>query len=255
METPPPLLEVCLESPEAAELAEAAGADRIELCSGLCVGGLTPSDGLISETLRRTSLPLHILIRPRSGGFVYSPREVEVMKRDVERALELGVQGVVVGALNRAGSLDSEVLHSLLDRVGQESSTTLHRAFDFARDWRDALDEAVALGFDRVLSSGQAPSAGEGIDTLAAMVRRAGDRIQVMAGGGVRPGCAAENVRSTQVAELHFSASRRVTTPSASRALLSSAAPLAVNEHRELDAALVTELVRCFSASPGPPSS
>jgi copper homeostasis protein len=206
--------EVCVDTVAGALAAEEAGADRIELCAALGTGGLTPSAGLIGEVLAATALPVHVLIRPREGDFVYDRREVSVMVRDVEAAVRVGAHGVVVGALTAAGDLDVDACRRLFDAAGGRP-VTVHRAFDLARDPFGALDAVLGLGADRLLTSGQEATALDGAPLIAGLVRAAGDRLTVMAGGGITAGNVARVVRETGVTEIHFSA--RTTVDSAAR--------------------------------------
>jgi len=178
------VFEACVDSVEAALAAQEGGADRVELCADLLEGGVTPSAGAIRLTCRRLSIPVHVLIRPRGGDFCYSAAEFEVMRLDVEQARELGADGVVFGLLNPDGSVDRERTGALIEAT-RPLRVTFHRAFDMARDACEALDTLVELGVERVLTSGQEEMALEGAELIAELVRRAGERIVVMAGGGI----------------------------------------------------------------------
>jgi copper homeostasis protein len=184
------ILEICVESAAGLEAARAGGADRAELCNALELGGLTPSPGLIALAARQP-LPCHAMIRPRAGGFAYSVAEVAQMESDIAAIAAAGLAGVVFGA-TRDGALDRELLARLLahtaavgEAAGRRLSTTLHRAIDTLADPVAATDVAAALGFDRVLTSGGAPTAIAGRETLRAMREHAGDAIGVMAGSGI----------------------------------------------------------------------
>jgi copper homeostasis protein len=203
--TTPPLLEVCVDSPEAARAAEAGGADRVELCAALSEGGLTPSPGAIELARERIGIGLVVLIRPRAGDFLYSAGELEVMARDLERCAAAGADGVALGLLCRDGTVDRERTAELVARA-RPLEVTFHRAFDMTRDPEEALEVLAALGVERVLTSGAQRTALEGAGLLARLVDRARGRLSVMAGGGVRPANAAELLRRTGVGELHFTA-------------------------------------------------
>lgn len=194
--------------------AEQAGADRIELCAALGVGGLTPSAGLVEETLAATDLPVHVLIRPRDGDFIYDRYEVSAMLRDIAMVARSGAHGVVVGALTVDGEVDSETCERLIGAAGG-LSVTFHRAFDLAREPFAALEAAVGLGAHRLLTSGQEPTALDGAPLIAALVRAAAGRSVVMAGGGITAHNVAEVLSRTGAPEVHFSA--RSTVDSASR--------------------------------------
>lgn len=199
------ILEVCAGDLESVANAAAGGADRIELCAALDQGGLTPSAGMIAEALKVPGLRVHVLIRPREGDFVYSQAEVSAMLADIGLCARLGVHGVVVGALTSDGRIDMDVCRRLVAAAG-DMDVTFHRAFDRCADAFAALEDVIALGCSRLLTSGCAPSAAEGAGMLAALNRRAAGRISIMAGAGVNPANAASIVAATGVAEIHASA-------------------------------------------------
>jgi copper homeostasis protein len=182
-----PSLEVCVESVVSALAAIEGGADRVELCANLAVGGITPSAGTIAVACRRVPAPVHVLIRPRGSDFVYDDHEFEVMCHDVETVNRQGAMGVVLGILDRDGSVDRERV-SILSALAHPMSLTFHKAFDETLDPFGALDVLLSLGFERVLTSGQAPTAREGLPLLTRLSRYADGRIAIMAGGRVRPG-------------------------------------------------------------------
>lgn len=196
------LLEVCVDSVEGAVAAQEGGADRIELCAGMPEGGITPSAGLMKEACRRMKLPVYAMIRPRGGDFLYSDHEFEVMGLDVEAVRACGVRGVVFGILTADGKIDCERMGELVQRA-RPLGVTCHRAFDMSRDPFEALEDLVALGVERVLTSGQRTSAMEGMDLLAQLVDRAAGRIRIMPGGGVRPENIATILRRTGAPEIH----------------------------------------------------
>ena len=202
-------MEVCVESIEGARIARAARADRIELCSGLAVGGLTPSAGLLEAARDAFGGPVQVLIRPRPGDFLYSELELRLMEREIELARAAGAAGVVVGVLRADGAIDVERLRRLLD-AAEGLELCFHRAFDLARDARASLDVLLELGVARLLSSGQAASALAGAPLLAQLVQQAGQDLCVMAGGGVGARNAAELLARSGVRELHLSGGRRV---------------------------------------------
>ena len=187
--------------------AERGGAGRLELCDGLFDGGTTPSAGMIAACRERVSIPIFPIIRPRGGGFVYSEAELDVMRRDIVAARTLGVDGVVIGVLRRDGTVHDEQTRVLVDAAG-DLAVSFHRAFDFTPDLGAALDTLIASGVTRVLSSGGAPTAREGIPRLASLVRQAQDRIIVMAGGGVREENVQSIVTGSGVREVHVRLTR-----------------------------------------------
>ncbi|MCC8537555.1 copper homeostasis protein CutC [Xanthomonas axonopodis pv. poinsettiicola] len=198
-------LEVAADSVASAVAAQDGGAMRVELCGGLDGGGLTPSFGTLAVVRARLRIPLYVLIRPRVGDFVFSADEVEAMRRDVQQCVALGCDGVVLGALDRHGQVDMETMRVLIEAAGP-LGVTFHRAIDVSAEPARALEDAIALGCERVLTSGARASAPEGIDTIAALVRQAGGRIGVMPGAGLSE----HNIRTvrqhTGAHEFHASA-------------------------------------------------
>lgn len=179
------LLEVCVDEVLGLAEAVAGGADRVELCAALGVGGLTPSAGLM-ERAAACPVPSYPMIRPRPGDFIFAPAEVDVMRADIRLARRMGLTGVVLGACRPDGSLDAGVLATLIaEAAGLD--LTLHRAVDLAPDVDEAVEAAVQLGFRRILSSGGARVAGQGVDRLARMIEVAAGRLSVMPGSGVSP--------------------------------------------------------------------
>ncbi len=177
------LVEVCVDSPGSALAAERGGAQRVELCADLLEGGTTPSAGAIAVAREAVAIALHVIVRPRGGDFCYSDLEFETMLHDVAAAKQAGVDGIVAGVLRPDGAVDEERTRTLVERA-RPLSVTFHRAFDMARDPREALDTLIGLGVDRVLTKGGRDSILDGLPLVAELVRRAGDRIVVMPGGG-----------------------------------------------------------------------
>jgi copper homeostasis protein len=196
------VLEACVETVEAALAAEAGGAHRIELGVQLDLGGTTPPAGLIYAAVARLGIPLFVLIRPRAGDFVYHKAELETMRHQVAVARALGAGGVVIGGVTATGEVD-DTLVAELRRTATPLPVTFHRAFDVVREPRVALERLISLGVERVLTSGQAPTAVEGAELLAALVRHAESRIGIVAAGGVRAHNVGELVRRTRVTEVH----------------------------------------------------
>jgi copper homeostasis protein len=200
--------EVCVESADGVNAALIAGADRVELCTDLAVGGTTPSIGLTEWTVRAAhagGMQVHVLIRPRGGDFVYSEDEEDAMTRDIRAAKKAGADGVVMGALTRSGAVDVPLTARLIT-VARPLSVTFHRAFDNSADPVAAFADVLELGADRLLTSGGAPTALDGADVIKSLAARSAGRTVVMAGGGVTESTAAQVVRRTGVRELHFSA-------------------------------------------------
>lgn len=197
-----PTIEVCLDSAESAAAAEAGGADRVELCADLLEGGITPSAGMIAATRRRVSIGLMVMIRPRGGDFCYSEAEVEAMLHDLVVARDLGADGVVFGCLNPDGTIDRQLTARLIE-AARPLRVTFHRAFDMTRDPFEALETLIDLGVDRLLTSGQEPGVLEGLDLIAELAERAGDRLIVMPGCGITPRSLDRVVAATGVREVH----------------------------------------------------
>jgi len=203
-------LEICIEAPASGKAAREGGADRVELCSALSVGGLTPSHGLIAETLAQCGLPVHVLVRPRAGNFVYSSEELRIIERDIDDAKRLGAQGVVLGVLDRNDEVNFERTRELVERAAP-LEVTFHRAIDRSRNLADALERVIEAGCARVLTSGGQPTVGEGVEMLAALSRHAAGRIRIAAGGGVTQESAAKLLQTASM-DLHASLRRRART-------------------------------------------
>lgn len=197
------LFEICVDSAEAAVAAEAGGGSRVELCSDLLEGGLTPSHGTIETARARLRIPIMVMVRPRGGDFCYSDIEFEVMRRDVLAARSLGADGIVLGLLRPDGTVDAERTRELVE-LSRPLPVTFHRAFDMTRDPLEALDTLMSLGVDRLLTSGQEPSVLEGLDLIVELVKRAAGRIVIMPGGGITARNVAKIAEASGVSEMHF---------------------------------------------------
>jgi copper homeostasis protein len=206
------LVEVCVDSVASAVAAERGGAARVELCSDLLEGGITPSAGLIATVRSKISIGLHPIIRPRPGDFFYSDHEIQIMRRDIEAAKELGADGVVLGILDRHGNVDVERTRALVE-LARPLSVTFHRAFDMSSDLQRALDSICQTGADRILTSGGEQTCLEGIDVIASLVKAANGRIAIMAGGGIGHRDALNIVERTGVREIHVGLSSPVASP------------------------------------------
>jgi copper homeostasis protein len=207
------LLEVCVDSADGLAAAIAGGADRIELCSALELGGLTPSPGLMMLAAS-ASIPVYAMIRPRAGNFVFFQAEIDQMRHDIDAVRAAGLAGVVLGASLENGALDEGGLMKLKEHASG-LGTTLHRAIDLVPDLLEAIDIAIGLKFERVLSSGGAKTALEGIETLAAMIEHSNRRISVMPGSGVNARSAAALLARLAVSEAHGSCGVEAAEPDA----------------------------------------
>lgn len=196
------LVESCVETAAQASAAAGGGADRVELCRRLDLGGLTPTMSEIAAARAAVTIPLHVLIRPRAGNFVFAADELELMVAEIGAAKSAGVDGIVAGVLTAAGQIDEPAMRRLL-AAARPLTVTFHRAFDGIADQPAALEVLVAVGVDRVLTSGGASTALEGADRLRQLVDAAAGRITILAGGSIRPRNVAELVRRTGVTEVH----------------------------------------------------
>lgn len=198
--------EICSNSVESCIAAQDGGANRVELCAGIPEGGTTPSYGEIA-TAREvlTTTRLHVIIRPRGGDFLYSPIEVKTMLKDIDVAKQLGADGVVFGCLTADGEIDLPVMRELM-KASEGLSVTFHRAFDVCRDAKKALEQIIDLGCNRILTSGQQPTAELGIPLLKDLQQQAAGRIILLAGCGVNEKNISRIAQETGIQEFHFSA-------------------------------------------------
>lgn len=205
------LIEVCVDSVASAAAAERGGAHRIELCSDLMEGGVTPSIGLLEAVRSKVSIAVHPIIRPRPGDFCYDDEELAIMRRDIAMAKDAGADGVVLGLLRREGEVDVARARALVE-LARPMSVTFHRAFDMAADLEKALEDLCDTGAARVLTSGGEQECTEGVPAIARLVSQARARIAIMACGGIRPHNAASIIADTGVREIHVGLGSAVTS-------------------------------------------
>lgn len=198
------LVEICANSVQSAINAAKGGAKRIELCQNLNEDGTTPSFGDIAFCAEHLPLKTMVLLRPRPGNFLYSESEYEVLKKDLEICRKLAVEGIVTGFLAENGNIDIRRTAEIVE-LAKPLEVTFHRAFDSCRNWREALEQIIDCGCKRLLTSGQHPTAAEGIEILAEIKQQAGNRIKVMAGSGINYKNAVSIVKATGVDEIHAS--------------------------------------------------
>ena len=199
------IYELCVDSVAGVRAAKDAGAQRVELCADLLEGGITPSLGVIRQARKVSGIGLNVIIRPRGGDFLFNDDEFASMRTDIETAKAEGADGVVIGLLTAAGKIDAARTRELIARA-RPLSVTFHRAFDVVADPFRALETLIELGVDRVLTSGQEPSALEGLPLVVELAKRAGDRIIVMPGGGITARNVERIVATAKPREIHFAA-------------------------------------------------
>ena len=202
------LLEICANSYQSALNAQKAGAHRIELCQELSIGGITPSYGLLKQVLDTLSIPVYVLIRPRSGNFMYSDSEFDIIKQDIQLCKNLGCGGIVSGVLNKDNTIDIERTKELVE-LSKPLKFTFHRAFDCVNNPSKALEQLIDLGVDRVLTSGLETSAEKGLNLLKQLNKQANGRITILAGGGIN----SDNAilfKNADLEEIHASASSTI---------------------------------------------
>lgn len=200
-----PKIEICVDNLESLISANRLPIDRIELCSALSVGGISPNFGLLQQAVEISTIPLAVMIRPRAGDFVFSAHEISAMLNEIALCKSLGIQHIVIGALSAQGEIDVDTTQRLIE-AAEDMEITFHRAFDLCVDPFRALEQLIALKCKRILSSGQAKSAFEGIPLLQKLVEKAANRIQIMAGCGVNANNVQAILRETQAPQIHFSA-------------------------------------------------
>jgi copper homeostasis protein len=198
-------LEICSFDLLSALIAQEAGAHRIELCAGPAEGGTTPGPGLIRAARERIHIDVYPIIRPRGGDFLYTEEEFDIMMKEVAYCKQVGCNGVVIGLLNADGAIDKKRTARLVD-IAYPLGVTFHRAFDWAANPFEAMEDIISVGCERILTSGQRPTAPEGAELINQLVRQADDRIIIMPGSGIRADNIAALAESTDASEFHTSA-------------------------------------------------
>lgn len=199
-------VEVCIDNLESLHYAIAGGASRIELCSSLALGGLTPSFGFMQQAAKISSIPIYAMIRPRQGDFLYSEEEIESMLLDIDAAAQAGLEGVVFGVLTSDGNIDMQQASRLAQRaISHNLGITFHRAIDQCHDYVAAIEAVAELGCERILTSGLASNAEQGIEVLTKMVALANNRFAIMAGAGININNVIQIAQTTGVTQLHLS--------------------------------------------------
>jgi copper homeostasis protein len=202
------LFELCVETLLAAQAADKGGAGRVELCERLDIGGVTPGEQLASDTIQALSIPVHVLIRPRGGDFVYTVEEFDQIRQQIQWVKQAGAAGVALGALRADGTVDVDRSWELVE-LARPMRVTFHRAFDRTPDMGEALEAVIRLGADCLLTSGGAPNVLAGVKQLKRLVEQADNRIQIMAGGGLKLASLVEVLEHTGLDCLHGSLTRK----------------------------------------------
>ncbi len=228
------VVEVCVDSVRSATAAERGGASRVELCSGLIEGGVTPSGGLIEIARAAVKLALDIMIRPRAGDFCYDSQEFEIMRRDLDIAKKLGANGAVFGILDVNAQVDGARTRELIE-LARPLEVTFHRAFDMTADLPRALVDVCATGADRLLTSGGAQTAVQGQAAIAQLVKQAEGRIVILPGSGIKPENARSLVEQTGVREIHVGLRSSLSSPMTQRNLRISMGTIPGREYQRFE--------------------
>jgi len=238
------LFEVCANSVTSAVAAQQGGAHRIELCENLMQGGTTPSYGTILQTRKLLQIPIHVLIRPRTGDFLYSDAEFEVMKNDILLCKDLKIDGIVSGVLNADGTIDKIRTKELVEH-SKPMTFTFHRAIDVSKNIFDALEDCIAIGCDRILTSGSENTAYDGRQVIKKLVNQANGKIIIMVGSGVNPKNIRQIASETGATEFHSSAKRNVESKMIYRSakVNMSAKPMDEFLNIETDSEIVKEIL------------
>lgn len=245
-------LEICCGDPMSIFAAKEGGAKRIELCSGLAEGGVTPSYAMIKTAVESGIPMINVLIRPRPGDFLYSKEELKLMQSDIRNAIREGATGIVTGVLTAEGEIDVEAMQNLIDIAKNEREDidiTFHRAFDVSKDIAKSLDDIIRLGCNTLLTSGMAQNAVKGMTHIKKLTELAGEKILIMAGGGVNPSNACEIIKITGVKAIHSTARKPFPSKMKFRRPLVSMGIQGLDEYSMLStsAETVANLLKCIS--------
>ncbi len=233
------LLEICAPSLTSALAAQAGGAQRIELCAALEIGGITPSPATLRLAREQLHIQICVLVRPRGGDFCYNEAEFETIKQDVLTCKALGMDGVVVGALNTDGTFDVERMN-ILANLARPMQVVSHRAFDQTPNPYEAMEQLISLGYDRILTSGQAKNVVDGTPILIELLQKAAGRITIMPGNGISLENVASLIQATGALEIHTSAKKNITSPMQKASNTSfNIGSIRENDYQETDAATV----------------
>ncbi len=247
----PLLIEVCCGSAQSAINAQEGGAHRVELCQNLEVGGTTPSAGDILLTRSRLTIDVNVLIRPRDGDFLYSENELNIIRQDIAFCKSAGVNGVVMGFLTKDGEIDQQLIKEMME-LARPMSVTFHRAFDLCRNPKTALEQLIDLGVDRLLTSGQKPTALEGAPLIKSLVQQAGKYLTIMPGSGIREHNICELLKLTGAREFHVSARHTLMSEMAYQPVGVSMGSTSHNfQHQEIDAEAIRRLMSTIELNSG----
>jgi copper homeostasis protein len=227
--------EICTDSVAGIIAAEKYGVQRIELCSALSVGGLTPSFGLIKQCTEKSTVEVHVMIRHKEGGFIYTKNDIEIMKRDIKVAKRAGAHGVVFGVLNEKKEVSSLNKELVILAKSLDLEVTFHRAFDVVTDYSKAIEQLISYDFDRLLTSGLQPTAEQGLSIITYLQANYGGQIQIMAGSGINASNA-KKIASSGIDNLHFTA----------RKSLHGATALSMGEYMIVDEDKINTILRLF---------
>ncbi len=236
------IIEVCANSYSSALIAQVAGAHRIELCQDLLLGGTTPSAGTILQTRQTLQIPIFVLIRPRSGDFVYDENELEIIKSDILFCKKNSIDGVVIGQLSSDGHVDIEQTQQLIE-LAYPMSVTFHRAFDRTKNPLQTMETLIDIGINRILTSGQAATAFEGKNVLQKLVEKSKGRIEILAGGGININNVVDIIQTSKVQEVHLSGKTLIKSPFTQKGIMLNAGAIPEQDYYRTDEAKIRAVI------------